>query len=133
MGGFASGVNYGYLCGKQSIHNKMHTPPNCPQCGMDNTYFDGTSFHCPDCGFEFTNTTEEETSEDTTVRDSNGTELNDGDEVTVIKDLKVKGSSMVIKRGTKVRSIRLTDNPEEVDCRIDGSNIVLKTCFLKKQ
>ena len=59
-------------------------------------------------------------------------QLLDGDAVTVIKDLKVKGSSMVIKRGTKVKSIRLTDNPEEVDCKIDGSSIVLKTCFLKK-
>ena len=59
-------------------------------------------------------------------------ELFDGDAVTVIKDLKVKGSSMVIKRGTKVKSIRLTENPEEVDCKIDGSSIVLKTCFLKK-
>ena len=66
------------------------------------------------------------------ARDSNGAELMDGDAVTVIKDLKVKGSSMVIKRGTKVKSIRLTDNPEEVDCKIDGSSIVLKTCFLKK-
>jgi protein PhnA len=56
----------------------------------------------------------------------------DGDSVTVIKNLKVKGSSMVIKRGTKVKSIRLTDNQEEVDCKIDGSSIVLKTCFLKK-
>ena len=59
-------------------------------------------------------------------------ELLDGDSVTVIKDLKVKGSSMVIKRGPKVKSIRLTENPEEVDCKIDGSSIVLKTCFLKK-
>ena len=69
---------------------------------------------------------------DDVARDSNGAELFDGDAVTVIKDLKVKGSSMVIKRGTKVRSIRLTENPEEVDCKIDGSSIVLKTCFLKK-
>ena len=66
------------------------------------------------------------------AKDSNGVELLDGDSVTVIKDLKVKGSSMVIKRGTKVKSIRLTENPEEVDCKIDGSSIVLKTCFLKK-
>ena len=66
------------------------------------------------------------------IQDSNGAELFDGDAVTVIKDLKVKGSSMVIKRGTKVKSIRLTENPEEVDCKIDGSSIVLKTCFLKK-
>lgn len=111
----------------------MHTPPNCPQCSMDNTYFDGTSFHCPDCGLEFSGAADTVTTDEAAVRDSNGTELADGDEVTVIKDLKVKGSSMVIKRGTKVKSIRLTDNPEEVDCRIDGSNIVLKTCFLKKQ
>ena len=66
------------------------------------------------------------------AKDSNGALLEDGDSVTVIKDLKVKGSSMVIKRGTKVKSIRLTENPEEVDCKIDGSSIVLKTCFLKK-
>lgn len=86
---------------------------------------------CPVCGHEWS--PEQGADEtDSKARDSNGTELQDGDAVTVIKDLKVKGSSMVIKRGTKVRSIRLTDNPEEVDCRIDGSSIVLKTCFLKK-
>ncbi len=109
----------------------MAEAPNCPQCDMENTYFDGTVYVCPDCGNEWTadsNTTEP----DDTPRDSNGAELMDGDAVTVIKDLKVKGSSMVIKRGTKVRSIRLTGNPEEVDCKIDGSSIVLKTCFLKK-
>lgn len=66
------------------------------------------------------------------VKDSNGTLLSDGDSVTVIKDLKVKGSSMTIKRGTTVKRIRLTDDAEEVDCKVDGSSIVLKTCFLKK-
>ncbi len=66
------------------------------------------------------------------VRDSNGTTLSEGDSVTVIKDLKVKGSSMVLKRGTMVKNIRLTDDEDEVDCRISGSSIVLKTCFLKK-
>ena len=66
------------------------------------------------------------------ILQSTSSELLDGDSVTVIKDLKVRGSSMVIKRGTKVKSIRLTDNPEEVDCKIEGSSIVLKTCFLKK-
>lgn len=104
--------------------------PQCPLCGLENTYSDGTMFHCPDCGYEWMPGDESES--DSTPRDSNGSELKDGDEVTVIKDLKVKGSSMVIKRGTKVKSIRLTENPEEVDCRIDGSGIVLKTCFLKK-
>lgn len=98
---------------------------------MDNTYFDGVINVCPDCSHEWADGEEHGASDDV-ARDSNGAELADGDAVTVIKDLKVKGSSMVIKRGTKVRSIRLTENPEEVDCKIDGSSIVLKTCFLKK-
>ncbi|MBK8196645.1 MAG: alkylphosphonate utilization protein [Lewinellaceae bacterium] len=67
------------------------------------------------------------------VVDSNGNILADGDSVLLIKDLKVKGSSLVLKRGTLVKKIRLTDDPEEVDCRIEGSSIVLKTCFLKKK
>lgn len=103
---------------------------NCPACAMENTYFDGTTNVCPDCGHEWTGGEESEAS--AVAKDSNGTQLQDGDAVTVIKDLKVKGSSMVIKRGTKVKSIRLTENPEEVDCKIEGSSIVLKTCFLKK-
>ena len=68
----------------------------------------------------------------TETKDSNGTILNDGDSVTVIKDLKVKGTSNVIKRGTKVKNIRLTDNPQEVDCRVEKQEIVLRTEFLKK-
>ena len=111
----------------------MNEIPNCPTCQGENTYFDGSLYVCPDCGHEFNiEAAAEEVVVDNTPRDSNGTELMDGDAVTVIKDLKVKGSSMVIKRGTKVKSIRLTDIPEEVDCKIDGSSIVLKTCFLKK-
>lgn len=66
------------------------------------------------------------------VKDSNGALLNDGDSVTLIKDLKVKGSSMVLKRGTVVKKIRLTSDEDEVDCRINGSSIVLRTEFLKK-
>ncbi|MFT4223364.1 zinc ribbon domain-containing protein YjdM [Dysgonomonas sp.] len=104
---------------------------NCPQCSGENTYFDGAAYVCPDCFHEWTGETDEN-AENTTPKDSNGAELFDGDSVTVIKDLKVKGSSMVIKRGTKVKSIRLTEEPTEVDCKIDGSSIVLKTCFLKK-
>jgi len=106
--------------------------PKCPQCGLENTYFDGSMYVCPDCGYEWSTEEQESSEADNVPRDSNGTELMDGDAVTVIKDLKVRGSSMVIKRGTKVKSIKLTDNPEEVDCKIDGSGIVLKTCFLKK-
>ena len=102
----------------------------CPKCGGEYVYFDGSLYVCPDCAHEFYPDDAEEAAD--VAKDSNGAELFDGDAVTVIKDLKVKGSSMVIKRGTKVKSIRLTDNPEEVDCKIDGSSIVLKTCFLKK-
>lgn len=104
----------------------------CPKCGGENVYFDGSLYVCPDCGHEFEEGTSAADGGADVAKDSNGAELMDGDAVTVIKDLKVKGSSMVIKRGTKVKSIRLTDNPEEVDCKIDGSSIVLKTCFLKK-
>lgn len=111
----------------------MTTYPSCPQCSGEHTYHDGTTYVCPDCSHEFN---AEENSDPTAeldlATDCNGTPLADGDAVTVIKDLKVRGSSMVIKQGTKVRSIRLTDNPEEVDCKIDGSGIVLKTCFLRK-
>ncbi len=103
----------------------------CPKCSGEYVYFDGSLYVCPDCAHEFNPSDEAEEANDV-AKDSNGAELFDGDAVTVIKDLKVKGSSMVIKRGTKVKSIRLTDNPEEVDCKIDGSSIVLKTCFLKK-
>lgn len=104
---------------------------SCPKCSMEHTYFDGTMNQCPDCGHEWSDEGGSAVV-DRVARDSNGTELVDGDAVTVIKDLKVKGSSMVIKRGTRVKSIRLTEDPTEVDCKIEGSGIVLKTCFLKK-
>lgn len=66
------------------------------------------------------------------VKDSNGSLLNDGDTVTLIKDLKVKGSSLVLKRGTTIKKIKLTDDEDEIDCRINGSSLVLRTEFLKK-
>lgn len=103
----------------------------CSQCEAENCYFDGTIYICPDCGYEWHNAGDDSLV-DSRAKDSNGAVLEDGDAVTVIKDLKVKGSSMVIKRGTKVKSIKLTENPAEVDCRIEGTSIVLKTCFLKK-
>lgn len=109
----------------------MNEISTCPVCGGDNVYFDGSLYVCPECAHEFEDNASAAVGADI-PKDSNGAELMDGDSVTVIKDLKVKGSSMVIKRGTKVKSIRLTENPEEVDCKIDGSSIVLKTCFLKK-
>lgn len=106
--------------------------PKCPECGGENTYFDGTTYVCPDCGLEFDEATARASEEAGICRDSNGTPLADGDSVTVIKDLKVRGSSLVIKQGTKVKGIRLTDNPEEVDGKVDGSMMVLKACFLRK-
>ena len=110
----------------------MNEISKCPKCGGEYVYFDGSLYECPDCAYEFEEVASATEGCVDVPKDSNGVELLDGDAVTVIKDLKVKGSSMVIKRGTKVKSIRLTDNPEEVDCKIDGSSIVLKTCFLKK-
>ena len=105
----------------------------CPKCGGEYVYFDGSLYVCPDCAYEFNESAAATEAEAEVSKDSNGAELVDGDSVTVIKDLKVRGSSMVIKRGTKVKGIRLTEDPTEVDCKIDGSSIVLKTCFLKKE
>ena len=110
----------------------MNEISKCPKCGGEYVYFDGSLYVCPDCAYEFNEESVANAATADVPKDSNGAELLDGDSVTVIKDLKVKGSSMVIKRGTKVKSIRLTENPEEVDCKINGSSIVLKTCFLKK-
>ena len=110
----------------------MNEISKCPKCGGEYVYFDGSLYVCPDCAYEFNEESLSSASTADVPTDSNGVELLDGDSVTVIKDLKVKGSSMVIKRGTKVKSIHLTENPEEVDCKINGSSIVLKTCFLKK-
>lgn len=110
----------------------MNEITKCPKCGGEYVYFDGSLYVCPDCAYEFNEESASPAVSTDVPKDSNGVELLDGDSVTVIKDLKVKGSSMVIKRGTKVKSIRLTENSEEVDCKINGSSIVLKTCFLKK-
>lgn len=110
----------------------MNEITKCPKCGGEYVYFDGSLYVCPDCAYEFNEESASPAVSADVPKDSNGVELLDGDSVTVIKDLKVKGSSMVIKRGTKVKSIRLTENSEEVDCKINGSSIVLKTCFLKK-
>lgn len=113
----------------------MSTPPACPVCAMENTYQDGDNFVCPDCSHEWpvagAPAAEEETG-DTVIRDSNGTPLADGDDVILIKDLKVKGSSLVLKKGTKVKGIRLVGGDHDVDCKIDGMSMSLKSEFLKK-
>jgi protein PhnA len=106
----------------------------CPQCTLENTYPDGTNFVCADCGFEWPMApgSAADDDADAVVKDSNGQVLQDGDAVVLIKDLKVKGSSTVLKMGTKVKSIRLVGGDHEVDCKMDGGSFMLKACFLKK-
>jgi protein PhnA len=108
--------------------------PACPQCTLENTYPDSAHFVCADCGFEWPQETATAADEDAqaVVKDSNGQALQDGDAVVLIKDLKVKGSSTVLKMGTKVKSIRLVGGDHEVDCKMDGGSFMLKACFLKK-
>jgi protein PhnA len=110
------------------------TIPACPQCTLENTYPDGNNFVCADCGFEWPQTasTAADDELDAVIKDSNGQVLQDGDAVVLIKDLKVKGSSTVLKMGTKVKSIRLVGGDHEVDCKMDGGSFMLKACFLKK-
>lgn len=115
-------------------NKKMSNLPNCPKCNSEYTYEDGNLFVCPECAHEWTLESETENSEDTKViKDANGNILNDGDSVTVIKDLKVKGTSSVVKIGTKVKSIRLVDGDHDIDCKIDGFGAMkLKSEFVKK-
>jgi protein PhnA len=109
------------------------TTPACPQCTLTQTYPDGANFVCADCGFEWPQAVAEEVEEaDAVVKDANGNVLADGDAVVLIKDLKVKGSSTVLKVGTKVKSIRLVGGDHEVDCKMDAGSFMLKACFLKK-
>lgn len=112
----------------------MSAVPPCPQCTLENTYPDGAHYVCADCGFEWPQAAVAATDDDArVVRDANGSVLQDGDAVVLIKDLKVKGSSTVLKQGTKVKSIRLVgDGDHEVDCKMDAGNFMLKACFLKK-
>ena len=106
----------------------------CPQCTLENTYPDGSNFVCADCGFEWPQAAEAASEEEANalVKDCNGQVLQDGDAVVLIKDLKVKGSSTVLKMGTKVKSIRLVGGDHEVDCKMDAGSFMLKACFLKK-
>lgn len=108
--------------------------PNCPKCNSEYTYEDGNLFVCPECAYEWSIEAVEEDSDDVLiVKDANGTLLVDGDTVTVIKDLKIKGSSSVVKIGTKVKNIRLVEGDHNIDCRIDGIGAMkLKSEFVKK-
>ena len=111
----------------------MNTLPNCPKCNSEYTYEDGNLFICPECSYEWTLESEKQAEEANLVKDANGNILNDGDSITIIKDLKVKGSSSSIKIGTKVKNIRLVDGDHNIDCKIDGFGAMqLKSEFVKK-
>jgi len=111
----------------------MTTTPACPVCGMENTYPDGELLICADCGHEWSTHNVTDADEQTLlVKDANGNLLQDGDAVILIKDLKVKGSSLVIKKGTKVKNIRLVEGDHNIDCKVDGVGMRLKSEFMKK-
>ncbi len=108
--------------------------PNCQTCNSAYTYEDGDNYVCPECTHEWSKIVTTDADDATKViRDANGNVLQDGDTITVIKDLKVKGSSSVVKVGTKVKNIRLVDGDHDIDCKIDGFGAMkLKSEFVKK-
>ena len=112
----------------------MSELPACPQCASAYTYEDGPLYVCPECAHEWAiNAGAEEAEIEAAVVDANGNALADGDTVVVIKDLKVKGSSSVVKVGTRVKGIRLVDGDHNIDCKIDGIGAMkLKSEFVKK-
>jgi len=112
----------------------MSALPKCPQCSSEYTYEDGTNYVCPECAHEWSKDAGTESTEQAKVwKDANGNVLQDGDTVTVIKDLKIKGSSSVVKVGTKVKNIRLIEGDHDIDCKIDGIGAMqLKSEFVKK-
>ena len=111
----------------------MTALPKCPQCNSEYTYEDGGMFVCPECAHEWPQQAAAAAEEARVVRDAVGNVLQDGDSVTVIKDLKVKGSSLVVKVGTKVKNIRLVDGDHDIDCKIDGIGAMsLKSEFVRK-
>lgn len=112
----------------------MSDLPNCPQCNSEYTYHDGALTICSECGHEWSAEAGSDTQDDNRViKDAHGNVLQDGDTITVIKDLKVKGSSLVVKVGTRVKNIRLVDGDHDIDCKIDGIGAMkLKSEFVKK-
>lgn len=112
----------------------MSALPHCPQCNSEFTYEDGDNYVCPECAHEWPKNGADDSAETAKiVKDANGNVLQDGDTITVIKDLKVKGSSLVVKVGTKVKNIRLVDGDHDIDCKIDGIGAMkLKSEFVKK-
>lgn len=116
------------------VNKTMNNLPQCPACDSVLTYEDGDMYICPECANEWSkDESTEENTDSSVIKDANGNVLQDGDMVTVIKDLKVKGSSSVVKVGTKVRIIRLVDGDHNIDCKIDGIGAMkLKSEFVRK-
>lgn len=111
----------------------MSNLPNCPKCNSEYTYEDGILLICPECAHEWTKEEEKKEKEEKVYTDAHGNILEDGDTITVIKDLKIKGSSSVVKIGTKVKNIRLIEGDHDIDCKIDGiGDMQLKSEFVKK-
>ncbi|WP_027793713.1 zinc ribbon domain-containing protein YjdM [Paraburkholderia acidipaludis] len=113
----------------------MSALPPCPKCNSEFVYQDGSVYICPECAHEWAADTTADPAETAgkVYRDSAGNVLQDGDTVTVIKDLKLKGSGGVIKMGTKVKNIRLVDSDHDIDCKIDGFGAMsLKSEFVRK-
>ena len=111
----------------------MNNLPPCPKCKSEYTYEDGVLLICPECGHEWTQSEASSVNEERVWKDTNGTILQDGDTVTVIKHLKVKGASSVLKGGTKVKNIRLVEGDHDIDCKIDGFGAMqLKSEFVRK-
>jgi len=111
----------------------MSSLPPCPQCRSEFTYEDGGNYICPECAHEWSAASSEASDTARVYKDASGNVLQDGDTVTVIKDLKPKGSGGVIKQGTKVKNIRLVDSDHDIDCKIDGFGAMsLKSEFVRK-
>jgi protein PhnA len=110
----------------------MPTLPACPQCTLENTYVDGSLWICADCGFEWSAAADLAEVTDSVIKDAFGNVLQDGDSVLVVKELKVKSSSITLKLGTKIKNIRLKSGDHDVECKVDGVGMMLKSIFLKK-
>lgn len=111
----------------------MDDIPKCPQCGSENTYFNGSLYACPECFFEFSQEDAETAANASKTFDANGNELENGDSVIVVKDLPVKGAPKPVKAGTKVKNIRLVEGDHDIACKIDGFGAMgLKSEFVRK-
>lgn len=111
----------------------METLPNCPKCNSEYVYEDGSLLVCPECAYEWNPADTVEVEEGIVARDANGNRLADGDTVTLIKDLKVKGAPKDLKQGTRVKNIRIVEGDHNIDCKIDGFGAMkLKSEFVKK-